>query len=265
MPRLTPGLPLIYRSSTRPLPGYAATQFMAVIYFVRHGQAAFGKKDYDQLSRIGERQSRILGHHLARILPRLDLMCSGGLVRQDRTAELVREAMGEKRPPLRTHLAFTEYDHVGLFRAYLPGFLRREDAGASTLEEILADPRILERALRHVLRAWMGNDEHEGPPVKSWADFCDAAVAGLEDLLSGLDPRARVMVVTSGGVITAVLRAVLGLSHLRTLGLALSIYNASVTQLYCRGPGQFADALLLGYNNISHLEMTGDRELITFR
>ncbi len=238
---------------------------MAVIYFVRHGQAAFGKKDYDQLSRVGERQARILGHHLARVAPRLDLMCSGGLVRHDRTAELAREAMGDKRPPLKTHLAFTEYDHVALFRAYLPGFLAREDAGASTVEEILGDPRILERALRHVLRAWMENQEHEGPPVTGWTTFCDAAVAGLEDLLAGLDPRSRVMVFTSGGVITAVLRAVLGLSHLRTLGLALSIYNASVTQLYSPGPGRFGDALLLGYNNITHLEMTGDRDLITFR
>ncbi len=238
---------------------------MAVIYFVRHGQASFGKKDYDQLSNIGERQSRILGHHLARVGPRLDLMCSGGLVRHDRTAELARDAMGDKRPPLKTHAAFTEYDHVALFRAYLPGFLAREDAGASTLEEILADQRVLERALRHVLRAWMDSQEHDGPPVKSWAEFCDGAIAGLEALLGGLDPRSRIMVVTSGGVITAVLRAVLGLSHLRTLGLALSIYNVSVTQLYTPGPGRFADALLLGYNNITHLEMTGDRDLITFR
>lgn len=238
---------------------------MAVIYFVRHGQAAFGERDYDQLSRIGERQARILGHHLSRVSPRLDLMCSGGLVRHDRTAELAREAMGDKRPPLRTHQAFTEYDHVGLFRAYLPGYFAREDAAASSVEEMLADPRALERALRHVLKAWMENRDHEGAPVKSWTAFCEGAVAGLDDLLSGLGPRSRVMVFTSGGVITAILRAVLGLSHLRTLGLALSIYNASVSQLYCPGPGRLGDALLLGYNNITHLEMTGDRDLITFR
>jgi broad specificity phosphatase PhoE len=89
--------------------------------------------------------------------------------------------------------------------------------------------------------------------------------AGMEDLLAGLKSRSRIMVITSGGVITAALRAALGLSHLRTLGLALSVYNASVTQVYYRGSGKFSDALLLGYNNITHLEMTGDRDLITFR
>ncbi len=238
---------------------------MAVIYFVRHGQASFGDRDYDRLSRIGERQSKILGHHFARVAPRIDLMCSGGLSRHDRTAELVRETLGDKQPPLQTHSAFAEYDHVALFRAYLPGFLSRADSGASTLDDILADHRLLERALRHVLGAWMENRPHEGAPVKGWSQFCEDVAAGVESLLAGLNPRARIMIFTSGGVITAALRAALGLSHLRTLGLALSIYNASVTQLYYRGSGRSADALLLGYNNITHLEMTGDRELITFR
>ena len=45
----------------------------------------------------------------------------------------------------------------------------------------------------------------------------------------------------------------------------LSIYNTSVTQIYCPGEGRLADSILLGYNNITHLEMTGDRDLITFR
>jgi broad specificity phosphatase PhoE len=238
---------------------------MAVIYFVRHGQASFGDRENDRLSQIGERQSRILGHHFSRVAPRIDLMCSGGMSRHDRTAELTRDAMGDKAPPMRTDTAFAEYDHVALFRAYLPEFLEQTEEGGTTLEDILADHRLLERALRHVLAAWMENRPHEGPPVQGWSQFCDQVAAGMENLLAGLKPRSRLMVFTSGGVITAALRAALGLSHLRTLGLALSIYNASVTQLYYRGSGKFSDALLLGYNNITHLEMTGDRELITFR
>ena len=89
---------------------------MAVIYFIRHGQASFGQKDYDQLSRIGERQARILGHHFQRVAPKLDLFCSGGMTRQDHTAELAREAMGSAAPPLQTDATFSEYDHEALFR-----------------------------------------------------------------------------------------------------------------------------------------------------
>ena len=38
---------------------------MATIYLVRHGQASFGKENYDQLSPRGWEQGRILGRWLA--------------------------------------------------------------------------------------------------------------------------------------------------------------------------------------------------------
>ena len=34
---------------------------MPVIYLIRHGQASFGKEDYDQLSEPGWEQSRKIG------------------------------------------------------------------------------------------------------------------------------------------------------------------------------------------------------------
>jgi len=72
-------------------------------------------------------------------------------------------------------------------------------------------------------------------------------------------------VVTSGGAIAAALRAVLGLSNKRTLSMNWSIYNASVTQLYYGRSGRHEDALLLGFNNVAHLELSGGRKLVTFR
>jgi broad specificity phosphatase PhoE len=238
---------------------------VAVIYFIRHGQASFGQEEYDQLSGVGERQASILGRHIQRVMPGVDLICSGGMRRQDQTAEIARESMGDSPPPLRTHEAFSEYDHVALFRAYLPGFIREDGLQTLSMEDLLKVHRTLERALRAVLNAWMENRPHDGPPVRSWSSFCDGVVAGLETLVDSLGPKARVAVFTSGGVITAVLRGILGLSHLRTLGLTLSIYNASVTQVYCPGSANITSSLLLGYNNITHLEMLGDRDLITFR
>ena len=38
---------------------------MATIYLVRHGQASFGKENYDQLSPTGWEQGRVLGRWLA--------------------------------------------------------------------------------------------------------------------------------------------------------------------------------------------------------
>ena len=36
---------------------------MSTLYMIRHGQASFGKEDYDKLSDGGLRQARILAHH----------------------------------------------------------------------------------------------------------------------------------------------------------------------------------------------------------
>ena len=38
---------------------------MATIYLIRHGQASFGKENYDQLSPRGWEQGRVLGRWLA--------------------------------------------------------------------------------------------------------------------------------------------------------------------------------------------------------
>ena len=239
---------------------------MAVLYLIRHGQASFGDSHYDRLSRIGERQARILGHHLKRGLHGLDALCSGGMERQDRTAEIARDAMGEDPPPLRTDQAFAEFDHVALFDAYLPAFLESlGDEAPPDRDALLGDPRLVERALRYVLGAWYENQPHEGPPTETWSAFCARVVTGVDDLLRRHGPRERVGIVTSGGPISVILRSVLGLSNRRVLRINLSIYNASVTQIFCPREGRLADSMMLGYNNITHLEMTGDRDLITFR
>ena len=36
---------------------------MTTIHLVRHGQASFGKEDYDNLSEIGLKQAFLLGQH----------------------------------------------------------------------------------------------------------------------------------------------------------------------------------------------------------
>ena len=43
------------------------SNLMTSIYLVRHGQASFGKKDYDNLSEIGEKQSFLLGEHFKKL------------------------------------------------------------------------------------------------------------------------------------------------------------------------------------------------------
>ena len=59
---------------------------MSALYLVRHGQASFGEDDYDRLSEIGHRQSRVLGAALRSRLASVHLVATGSLRRHKETA-----------------------------------------------------------------------------------------------------------------------------------------------------------------------------------
>jgi broad specificity phosphatase PhoE len=172
----------------------------------------------------------------------------------------------EYKSPLATLAAFDEYDYRRVIRAYLPRFLAEVgEARGITEGDIGRDPRVFDLAFRFMIKAWMANEAHEGEPFETFQSFCNRVCAGVEAILRTSGPKARIGVFTSGGTISALLRSVLGLSNKRTLAVNWSIYNASVTQLYYGRSSDHHEALLMGFNNIAHLELTGDRDLITFR
>ena len=57
---------------------------MSMIYLIRHGQASFGKEDYDQLSPLGKRQAHILAQHFLNTGFHPDAAYSGTMARQTR-------------------------------------------------------------------------------------------------------------------------------------------------------------------------------------
>ncbi len=239
---------------------------MALIYLIRHGQASFGSDDYDRLSELGRRQSAVLGAHLKQSNIPLDALVAGALRRQQDTAAEIAAALGERAPEQRVESAFNEYDHVAVIRAYMPLFMREigEPRGL-VAANVLGDHKLFELAFRFMIKAWMDNRPHEHPGLEDWREFCARVSAGLERLIWRHGTKGKVAVVTSGGAIAAALRVVLGLSNKRTLAMNWSIYNASVTQLYYGRSTRHDDALLLGFNNVAHLESHGGRSLVTFR
>lgn len=239
---------------------------MAVIHLIRHAQASFGSEDYDQLSELGRRQARALGGHIRQHGMPLDVLVSGSLRRHVDTTAEINEALGARAPATLVEDAFNEYDHVGVIHAYLPLFMQSiGDPRGLKEADIISDHKLFEFAFRFMIKAWMDHLPHEHQGLEDWRDFCKRVVEGLNGLLAAHEPKARIGIVTSGGSIAAVLRAVLGLSNKRTLSMNWSIYNASVTQLYYGRSLSHEDALLLGFNNVAHLESLGGREFITFR
>jgi phosphohistidine phosphatase len=72
-----------------------------IVYFLRHasaGHPGFNLKQDEQrpIDKIGERQSRDIGHALAALKVELDLVISSPLTRARQTAELAAKEMGHK-------------------------------------------------------------------------------------------------------------------------------------------------------------------------
>ncbi|HPB83260.1 MAG TPA: phosphoglycerate mutase family protein, partial [Spirochaetota bacterium] len=69
---------------------------MSDLLVIRHGQASFGKGNYDRLSETGEAQAVVAAEWLHGNGWRFDAVISGTLERQRRTAEIIRNVYAEK-------------------------------------------------------------------------------------------------------------------------------------------------------------------------
>lgn len=56
---------------------------MTTIYLVRHGQASFGKSNYDELSENGEAQATLLGQYFKKILKEQPYIVAGTMQRHE--------------------------------------------------------------------------------------------------------------------------------------------------------------------------------------
>ena len=108
---------------------------------------------------------------------------------------------------------------------------------------------------------WLEGAAPERGELESWKVFAARVHDGLERLNAEHGKDAQIAVFTSGGVIAAGAALALSLSPRETLKLNWGIYNASISELGFRRTGIY----LLGFNNITHLRLAGDPELVTHR
>src|SRR5690554_7279487 len=86
---------------------------MATIYLIRHGQASFGRDNYDQLSARGWEQGEVLGRWLrGRVQPAA--IFGGGLRRHRETAEAIARGYGTRLPDIQVLDGLNEFDHQEL-------------------------------------------------------------------------------------------------------------------------------------------------------
>lgn len=236
---------------------------MSMIYMIRHGQASFGKENYDRLSPLGKRQARILAQYLLNTGFHPHAVYSGTMVRQTATAqELISAYRVADRnvPELEMLGGFNEYDTAAIVTALFPGMVKEEPSLNDDLPKMYASKASFKRVFEGAMLRWV-TGEFDTPDIESWKDL-KARVAGSLRLIMENHGRGKtVAVFTSGGAIAASLAHVLGISGERAIRLNWQLLNSSVSRFMYNEER----ITLAGFNSIAHLELAGDPTLITYR
>jgi broad specificity phosphatase PhoE len=232
---------------------------MGTLTLVRHGQASFGAANYDQLSPLGQEQARLLGQWLHDTAQAPSRIALGPAQRHRQSAEHCLAALpgAPAAGQWQVDAGFDEFDHEAVLRAHQP-----EWVSPAAIAQALKDTEHPRRAFQQVFAAavarWVAG-ELKAPGLETWVAFqarCRTALLALTHA-RGED----VWVFTSGGVITTLVQAALGIPDARAFDLNWALANAGVTRLRYRA-GEFS---VMSVNQLAHLERHRRPELITYR
>jgi broad specificity phosphatase PhoE len=230
---------------------------MGVVYLIRHGQASFGRSNYDELSDTGYRQARVLGAAMRARVRGVDAVVTGTMRRHRQTAEACVAAMGIPFVARETP-GFNELDHQEVIVRYEPRYadplLMTTDLATSG-DPLRAFQDLFERA---VLR-WIAG-QHDAEYSESWPAFRARSLAALSDLVGTLGPSKTALVFTSGGPITAICQTLLQIPDAHAFRLSWTLANCAVTKVIYGQRGLHLSTV----NEHAHFE-GAHAELITYR
>lgn len=232
---------------------------MSQLYLVRHGQASFGSRDYDQLSPLGVTQSQLLGQWLATTGLRPDRIIHGSMRRQRQTAEsCLGTWLGNHTVLSVEDSSFNEFDHKEVLLRSHPEF-----GEAGWLERFLAEQpngrKAFQKVFAESVARWMSG-KHGSDYAETWPAFRSRCVNGLLRAAESA-PDATIWIFTSGGPIAAIMQHVLDIPDDRIMELQWAVLNGSVSQLSHR-PGRLR---IKQFNNVAHLTLPGRADLHTYR
>ena len=205
---------------------------MSHITLVRHGQANTGARDeesYDKLSPLGHQQAAWLGAHLRACGDTHARVYTGTLRRHIETADSMGLCAATRDPRL------NEIEYFTL-------------AELMQAQHGLAIPEEREGFVEHLPRvftAWQ-NGEIADPP-ETFEAFETRVHAVLHEIGQGPGPA---IAVTSGALISMVMRQVLDLDTRSMARVALAIMNTSVHRVHPIGP-RLSPVL---FNSVPHLD-----------
>lgn len=230
---------------------------MGAIYLVRHGQASFGKADYDKLSAKGCKQSEILGKALSKTVTP-DQFYSGNLLRHEQTANYFMSGYGGTRHSTVTHSGFNEFNHVDVLIQFRPEW-KDYSVMAADIAKAPVPKKAFQSAFTDAVIRWVSG-HHDSDYQETWTQFQARCNQALNSVISQSSDAKNIVIFTSGGPISVILQKILKLGDRETLSVNEVLVNTGVTKLLFSG-----DRLSMSYvNNYSHLEIEGS-DWVTYR
>lgn len=215
---------------------------MAELLVIRHAQASFGSDNYDQLSDLGHRQSELAGEALRASGWVPDRFVTGTLVRQQETLA----SMGYSEVP-EQHSGLNEYDFHDLLSVRFHG---------KVPDPVRHDRKTHFRTLRETILEWQAGGLTGAK--ESWKEFSDR-VENARKFSTETDAR-RVLVISSGGPIGALVKASLDAPDAQMMALNLQVKNTSWTRFFFNA----TTFLLHEFNNTPHFSTPDRAKLLTF-
>ena len=215
---------------------------MASIYLIRHGQASFGSDNYDRLSELGRRQSRLTGEYLASTGVHFDAAYCGTLERQRHTGELAL-ASQPRSVDLIVDPRLDEVRNDEHLEHLLPKVLATRPELQKIVDAGLGSSKRFQKVIEAVFNHWV-SPECDEPAIQSWEEYSRGVHSVLKDIVATQGAGRTTAVFTSGGTIAVLVAAVLGLPGTATYQFYEPVFNCSVTQLFYN-----ADRISLSYFN----------------
>ena len=252
---------------------------MGAIHLVRHGQASFGKANYDKLSPLGITQSEHAGKHFARAGIRFHRVAAGEMVRHQETMQHCLQAMQHyhaKAEPAEISIhansgidaidaaplingTFNEFDHEEVVARFRPDFADKS-VMASYLAQQPRPAAAFQSIFDQAMRRWLSG-EYDEDYKESWEHFRTRCLTGFHALLEHCAAGENIAVFTSGGPISVITQHLLGVPDEQVLNLNYAMINASITKIFYNGER----VSLSSFNSYSHLESANTPNLVTYR
>lgn len=230
---------------------------MGAIYLIRHGQASFGKADYDKLSDRGCRQSEVLGEHFKKLISP-DRFYSGDMLRHGQTADHFIKGYGDNSLPVVTHSGFNEFNHIEVLVRFNPEW-QDNQVMASDIARHPVPRKAFQEAFSGAVARWISG-QYDEEYSETWAQFQRRCTSALQEVIAQSNEAKNIVIFTSGGPISVITQQILKLGDQEALSINEVLANTGVSKLLFSG-----DRLNIAYlNNYIHLELAG-ADWVTYR